>query len=67
MMIREPTVAGAFYPATPEACRASLDECLAAQRSVPAVEGRIVGGVVPHAGWSCSGRVAGAVFSAIDV
>lgn len=65
MMIREPTVAGSFYPAATEACRASLDECLAARRPVPAVEGRIVGGVVPHAGWMCSGRVAGAVFSAI--
>lgn len=65
MMIREPTVAGTFYPSAPEACRALLEKCLGARRAVPAVEGRIVGGVVPHAGWLCSGRVAGAVFSAI--
>jgi len=64
MMIREPIVAGSFYPAAAEACRASLNGCLE-RRAAATGDGRIVGGVVPHAGWMCSGGVAGAVFSAI--
>lgn len=65
MMIREPAVAGSFYPADASRCRKTLDACFDARISAPAVRGRIVAGVVPHAGWVCSGRVTAAVFSAV--
>jgi AmmeMemoRadiSam system protein B len=71
MMIREPVVAGMFYPGSQDQCLAELKACLerAAQKPSPiepAGEGReIVGGIVPHAGWICSGAVAGRVFGEI--
>ncbi len=62
MMIRESAVAGSFYPAGETACRNALDACFADRVPTPRIPGRIIAGVVPHAGWSCSGRVAAAVF-----
>ncbi|HKQ46745.1 MAG TPA: AmmeMemoRadiSam system protein B [Phycisphaerae bacterium] len=69
MMIREPAVAGMFYPREPDRCRADLGECLrrAEQTPVTAIE-RIekpLGGAVPHAGWICSGAVAAHVIEEI--
>lgn len=76
MMIREPAVAGMFYPAGREECLASVRNCLrqaeenAARRktagawSAVGVE-RIFGGIVPHAGWAFSGAVAAEVFAEI--
>jgi len=71
MMIREPAVAGRFYSGDRDGCRAELQECLeSASRPAPSgepVEGeqRVLGGIVPHAGWMCSGAVAGRVFQAV--
>ena len=73
MMIREPYVAGMFYPAQPAECLARLQDCLhqaeqhAARRgagSGPAAgeTRRPLGGIVPHAGWVFSGAVAAEVF-----
>lgn len=64
MMVREPAVAGSFYPADERGCRESLDRCFEGATAA-AVEGRIVGGVLPHAGWICSGRIAARVFATI--
>jgi len=65
MVIREPVVAGQFYAAQPERCRADLEQLLGGA-SVPVDAGeRLVGGLVPHAGWTCSGAVAGKVFRAL--
>ncbi|MFQ5424520.1 MAG: AmmeMemoRadiSam system protein B [Phycisphaerae bacterium] len=71
MMIREPAVAGRFYSGDREGCRAEVQECLElasqpASRGEP-VEGepRVLGGIVPHAGWMCSGAVAGRVFQTL--
>ena len=64
MMIREPAVAGRFYPAD----RAGVLRQIAAMRvpeEFPDVPDRPVGGVVPHAGWLFSGETAYAVLSAI--
>ncbi len=60
--IREPAVAGRFYPAQPETLTRQLDEFLGAQTPVvpPPQEG--LGCVVPHAGYMYSGHVAGAVY-----
>jgi len=65
MMIREPVVAGQFYPAGAKACRAQLAQLLNEGSSNAAFDRPIVGGLVPHAGWMCSGVVAARVFNAI--
>jgi len=65
MQIRNPVVAGQFYPSPADSCIDELEECLR-QRVLPeAVPEKIVAGIVPHAGWTFSGSLAGMVFSAI--
>jgi AmmeMemoRadiSam system protein B len=70
MMIREPAVAGMFYPREPDRCRSDVEACLRRADETPvtasamAVE-RPLGGIVPHAGWICSGAVAGRVIREI--
>ncbi|UCD28826.1 MAG: AmmeMemoRadiSam system protein B [Planctomycetota bacterium] len=65
MPVREPVVAGQFYPDSAEQCWAEVDLYLSA--SPPPAEtgqewlGHPVGGIVPHAGWMCSGAVAAKV------
>jgi MEMO1 family protein len=73
MSVREPVVAGQFYPAAAEVCRASVERCLdpgLGDLGRPAVgegvsqaqrAGDAIGGIVPHAGWVYSGSVAGEV------
>ncbi|MFQ5700586.1 MAG: AmmeMemoRadiSam system protein B [Acidobacteriota bacterium] len=67
-MIREPAVAGQFYPADPAVLRAEVERLLR-----PAVQGEAAAArdraetlalVVPHAGYIYSGRIAGAVYAA---
>lgn len=55
--VREPAVAGAFYPARKSALEADVKKLLA---GVPAekVDGRIVGLLSPHAGYAYSGKTA---------
>jgi MEMO1 family protein len=62
-MVREPAVAGKFYPANPDVLRSDLSSYLS-----PAHE-RVfaIGCIAPHAGYIYSGRVAGAVFSSIQI
>lgn len=63
-MVREPAVAGKFYSANPQVLRSDVDSYLspAAEEKIPAI-----GCIAPHAGYMYSGRVAGAVFSAIAI
>ncbi|HEY6727768.1 MAG TPA: AmmeMemoRadiSam system protein B [Polyangiaceae bacterium] len=64
--IREPAVAGRFYPASPAALQRALEGLLA--HSSPPASGRpALLAVVPHAGYVYSGRIAGATFARIDV
>lgn len=72
MIIREPAFAGPFYPAKPGPCRAELLKFLEASPCVSEARGgtvdapeRLLGGLVPHAGWVCSAAVAGKVFVAL--
>lgn len=65
MTIRSPYRAGSFYEASPDACRRSAGE-LIAQATVPQeLPGVLFGGIVPHAGWAYSGRVAATTFKAL--
>ena len=62
-MIRPAAVAGRFYPAEPNALLRQVDECFSAARQ----KVRARGCVVPHAGYVYSGRVAGAVYGAMEL
>ena len=63
MLIREPVQAGSFYPAQETQCRRDVEVCVA--EGAPPFEGAVLGGIVPHAGWTYSGPVAGQVFAAM--
>jgi hypothetical protein len=66
MSMRKPIVAGSFYPSSRPQCEQAVDSCLvAAKRSAARIEHRAIGGVVPHAGYVCSGAVGAATFEAI--
>lgn len=66
MIVREPIAAGRFYDAQPERCRNQLRELLGtvAANRAPG-ETKVVAGLVPHAGWMCSGAVAANVYQTI--
>jgi AmmeMemoRadiSam system protein B len=64
-LLRKPIVAGRFYPARAEACRAALEECFTAIPTPADLPRKLQAGLVPHAGWVCSGRVAARVFAAL--
>lgn len=57
-MIRQPAVAGRFYPATPRELAAQVDSYLHAAQDAE----NALGIIVPHAGYLYSGAVAGEVF-----
>ena len=61
-LIRQPAVAGTFYPADQPTIDADLTRLLPAR---PAVAARAV--VVPHAGWMYSGTVAGETYAHVTV
>lgn len=71
MMIREAAMAGRFYAGDAEGCREEIAACLAKASASPSGAGvgerpkRVIGAVVPHAGWMCSGAVAARVFDAV--
>ncbi len=62
-MIRKPAVAGQFYPASP----AKLNDEIQMFSHADELKERAIGIVSPHAGIMYSGKVAGAVFSKIEV
>jgi hypothetical protein len=61
-IVREPAVAGRFYPANPERLRAELESYLPSCKKMGAIAC-----MVPHAGYMYSGQVAGAVFSRLEI
>jgi len=66
MIVREPIAAGRFYDAQPERCRSELRQLLGT--SIPGgapCDKKIVAGLVPHAGWMCSGAVAAQVYQTL--
>ena len=56
--VRPPAVAGLFYPADPAACRQMARQLLADAPRHPDLSPGGLGGLVPHAGWICSGQIA---------
>jgi len=63
--VRHPAVAGRFYPHDPEVLREQVRNYLS--QAPPQAPARAMGCIVPHAGYMYSGRVAGAVFSALEI
>lgn len=63
--IREPVVAGSFYPADSAVLALNVDAYLDSARA-SRLGGRIVSAVVPHAGYVYSARTAGEVFSQLE-
>lgn len=59
-MMRQPVVAGRFYPAEAEALAQSLEFCLGETQTTASTTP--IGCMVPHAGYPYSGPVAGAVY-----
>jgi AmmeMemoRadiSam system protein B len=62
--LREPAVAGRFYPGNPEDLRAEARSYLSQATLEPV---RALGCIAPHAGYMYSGHVAGAVFAHIEI
>jgi AmmeMemoRadiSam system protein B len=65
MQTRKPVVAGQFYPDERETCLAEIRQCLPAQVPGEGLPEPLVGGLVPHAGWTFSGALAALVFAAV--
>ncbi|MCU0915751.1 MAG: AmmeMemoRadiSam system protein B [Planctomycetes bacterium] len=65
MQIREPAVAGQFYPDDCETCLAEIRACLPPEVPAEGLPQPLVGGLVPHAGWTFSGPLAALVFAAV--
>ena len=65
MQTRKSIVAGQFYPGQHEACIEEINNFLDAATFGEPLPATIVGGIVPHAGWTFSGSLASLVFWAI--
>ncbi len=65
MQTRKSIVAGQFYPGQHDACIDEINDFIDAIASNESLPETIVGGIVPHAGWTFSGSLAALVFSAI--
>ena len=61
-MIRNPVVAGQFYPGSPDQLRSMIEGMV----DEKAVRQEVIGLVSPHAGYVYSGPVAGATISRIE-
>lgn len=66
-MIREPAVAGRFYPGDARELRETVRELLLPADPQATGKKKAIACLVPHAGYVYSGRVAGEVFAAIEV
>ena len=58
MAIRRSDFAGSWYPGNDTDCRQEIQEFSEAGVPCPSVDKARVGGIVPHAGWFYSGRIA---------
>jgi MEMO1 family protein len=66
-MIRQPAVAGTFYPREPRELLARVKEFLVEGRAENVEQAPVLACLVPHAGYVFSGEVAGAVFTRIKI
>lgn len=64
-MTRKPIVAGTFYEGSAAACRKAVRSLLEQAQLPEDLPKSCKGGIVPHAGWICSGGVAAQTFKAL--
>lgn len=65
MTVRTPFRAGSFYDAEPDACRKHAQHLIDAAELPGDLPGLCLAGLVPHAGWSFSGRLAALTLKAV--
>lgn len=65
--VREPAVAGRFYPAEPDILRAEVRSYVSSNYISEVGKIPALGCIVPHAGYMYSGAVAGAIYGRLDV
>ncbi len=69
--VRQPAVAGRFYPANAQHLRAEIETYVTARADASPLQSepkiRALGCVVPHAGYIYSGHVAGAVYRRLEL
>lgn len=65
MMVRDPIVSNRFYPGRRGGCLQEVQQCMPDDMDVDALPATLVGGIVPHAGWTFSGPTAARVFAAL--
>lgn len=63
--VREPTLAGTWYPRSPEKLKGQIAEFFSKAGSEP-VQGEVIGLLVPHAGYMYSGQVAAFGFKQLE-
>jgi AmmeMemoRadiSam system protein B/AmmeMemoRadiSam system protein A len=63
--IRQPAVAGSFYPGSEESLRETVSDMLR-KATPPDVEGKIIGLISPHAGYVYSGQVAAHAYRLVE-
>lgn len=67
MNIRHPIVAGQFYEASASSCRHHVEKLIGSAEVPPDLPAPLLGGLVPHAGWSYSGDLSALTFKALQV
>lgn len=67
MNVRRADLAGSWYPGQGSDCMKAIEEFMDTAVSCPDIQGDIVGGIVPHAGWVFSGRMACNVIKCLRV
>jgi AmmeMemoRadiSam system protein B len=64
--VRRADLAGSWYPARESDCRKAIEGFMDPSLSCPGARGEAVGGIVPHAGWVFSGKIACNVIKCLD-
>jgi len=65
MNVRKADFAGSWYPGNTSDCRQAIEEFSQSVFPCPSSEGKNIGGIVPHAGWYYSGRIACSVIKCL--
>ncbi|MBN1103265.1 MAG: AmmeMemoRadiSam system protein B [Deltaproteobacteria bacterium] len=66
MTARRADFSGSWYPSKEPECRRVIEEFAKTAEPCPPGKGKFVGGIVPHAGWYFSGRVACSVIQCLS-
>ena len=66
MAVRPADLAGSWYPANAADCRRTIESFAEESMPCPSSKGGGVGGIVPHAGWVFSGRIACSVIRCLQ-